>query len=222
MKSLDREHPGSGISCHDSGTVHRPPSTASYRSAHPKVANTVDPFRQGAVQPDWFRAWSFRHRNAFRRTASFEPFDPKNSLRSPQRNEASFEVIAPSSLPNGIHSVRQHKGAFRALHPQSNSLARARWWREARCDRRLQLTHFLFSKTSTRVLCGYHSRFPVHDEPPLFTAAIRFGGPSPNLRRGCYSPSAALDRTSDAPSSSPFAFLRAPGSNQACTQPPTA
>lgn len=59
-----------------------------------------------------------------------------------------------------------------------------------------------FSKTSTRVLCGYHPRFPTSDESPLHA--------SESLRRAdtvnggaSYSPASWDDRASDTPSPSP-------------------
>jgi hypothetical protein len=158
------------------------PEVAS-ASAHPKVAIAVDPLCQDANQPDLFRVKPLRRRNIFCCIDIPSTLQPTRLASTTPAHEVFFEAIAPSSTTSPGPPLASTRSGWPVATPElalpEGNVAR----REARCDQRLQPTHTLkFSKTSTRVLCGYCRRFPFDSGSPFFTLAIHFGGPPSQMK----------------------------------------
>lgn len=158
------------------------PEVAS-ASAHPKVAIAVDPSCQDADQPDLFRVKPLRRRNIFCCIDIPSVLQPTRLASTAPAHEVFFEAIAPSSTTGPGPPLASTRGDWPVATPALTLPERNAARREARCDQRLHPTHTIqFSKTSTRVLCGYCRRFPFDSESPFFTVAIHFGGPSSQMK----------------------------------------
>ena len=110
-------------------------------------------------------------------------FNRQDSLRPPQRTRFSSKQSHPLRQPVPGPPLASTRGGWPVATPALTLPERNAARREARCDQRLQPTHTIqFSKTSTRVLCGYCRRFPFDSESPSFTLAIHFGGPTSQMK----------------------------------------
>lgn len=158
------------------------PEVAS-AAAHPKVAIAVDLLCQDANRPDLFRVRPLRRRNTFCCIDIPSVLQRMRLTSTAPAHEVFFEAIAPSSTTDPGPPLASTRSGWSVATLELKLPERNTAEREARCDQRLQPTHTLqFSKTSTRVLCGYCRRFPFDSESPSFTLAIHFGGPSSQMK----------------------------------------